>query len=91
MSNLTVILGAFDLTAKETSKELFRVSKIIFHPLSSAEGYDYDYALLKLTPARGSSSTFNYRPICLPRSSFEIIDGITTMALGWGTTVSQGK
>ncbi|XP_015790910.1 transmembrane protease serine 9 [Tetranychus urticae] len=91
LSNLTVILGGFDLTAKESSKELFKVSKISFHPLSSTENYDYDYALLKLAPSRGNQNSFNYRPICLPRSSFEIIDGITTLALGWGSTVAEGS
>ncbi|CAG2114453.1 unnamed protein product [Medioppia subpectinata] len=84
--DIKVLIGAHDVTKSESSKRVFRVNQIIFHPKF---GYntpqDNDFALLELKPAADGSYP-TQRPICLPRTDTPYSVGTALTGAGWGRT-----
>lgn len=90
-SDIKVIVGAHDITRSESSKRVYSVNQIIFHPMF---GYntprDYDFALLELKPlVDGSLPT--QRPVCLPRSDTPYSVGSAAIGAGWGRTSTYSR
>lgn len=88
-----MVLGAHDLTVPESSKQLYRVDKLFFHPSFGLFGeYDSDFTLLKLKASnQDQDEAMNFSPICLPKSSYEVVNGASAVGLGWGTTIREGQ
>lgn len=90
-SGIKVIVGAHDITRTESSKRVYRVNQIIFHPQF---GYntprDYDFALIELKPLADSSLP-KERPVCLPRSDTPYSVGSAVIGAGWGRTSTSSS
>uniref|UniRef100_UPI0037E721F0 granzyme B-like n=1 Tax=Semicossyphus pulcher TaxID=241346 RepID=UPI0037E721F0 len=82
-SDMTVVLGAHNISKKEKSQQLIKVAE--FHPHPNYTGkYDYDIMLLKLE----NSATLNkyVKAIGLPKKNGKIPANIDCAVAGWGKT-----
>ncbi|CAK6966352.1 granzyme B-like [Scomber scombrus] len=82
---MTVVLGAHDITKKENSQQRIDVE---YHPHPKFTGeYDYDIMLLKL---KKKATLNNYvKPIALPTTDKKIPANIMCEVTGWGRTATN--
>uniref|UniRef100_T1JQF1 Peptidase S1 domain-containing protein n=2 Tax=Tetranychus urticae TaxID=32264 RepID=T1JQF1_TETUR len=87
VKQLMVILGAFDITKRESDRRSFQVRKVIIHPNHQLwNRYKSDLAILTLT-----SPATQFTPVCLPTVDTPYPVGYNVRSLGWGrTTVNSG-
>ena len=83
-SNVSVQLGAYDLSAPEESLIVMRISKIIRHPKRKTEYGTWDFALLELSKDIDFMKHPKIRPVCLPENTLEDYAGQTASLTGWG-------
>lgn len=86
--SIRIVLGANDISQREVTKKVYRVSKLHFHPLSgSSHPFSMDFALIELT----SDVRFGFNPICLPKYDMIIYEEDPMTIAGWGRTTSTGS
>lgn len=90
LSSVKVVLGAHDITKRESAKRIYSVQNMLIHPrFGSNTPLDYNFALIQLAPGQDGFHA-EYRPVCLPRTTDPFHVGSTVVAAGWGRT-SEGK
>ncbi|XP_053185104.1 granzyme B-like [Scomber japonicus] len=80
---LTVVLGAHDITKKEKSQQRIEVKQHYPHPKYKGQ-YDNDLMLLKLK--KNARLDKYVKPIGLPKKDKKILANITCEVAGWGLT-----
>ena len=83
-SDVTVKLGAHDLSTTEESLVIMKISKIIMHPQKKKEESGWDFALLELSQDIEFVKHPKIRPVCLPENTLEDYAGHTASLTGWG-------
>ncbi|NP_001163937.1 mast cell protease 3 precursor [Rattus norvegicus] len=81
---ITVILGAHDMSKRESTQQKIKVEKQIFYPKYNFFSNFHDIMLLKLEEKAVLTPTVNVIP--LPQSSDFIKPGKMCWAAGWGRT-----
>uniref|UniRef100_A0A803VRQ8 Peptidase S1 domain-containing protein n=1 Tax=Ficedula albicollis TaxID=59894 RepID=A0A803VRQ8_FICAL len=82
--NITVILGAHNIRARERSQQRIRVRDWVIHPKYSPAGFKNDIVILKLkTKAKINK---NVQPISIPRRNEHVRAGTKCEVAGWGWT-----
>ncbi|XP_053184710.1 granzyme B-like [Scomber japonicus] len=86
LQQMTVVLGAHDITKKEKSQQRIDVE---YHSHPEFDGYDYDIMLLKLK----KKATLNkfVKTIGLPTKDEKIPAKIKCEVAGWGRTATANK
>ncbi|KAM6114783.1 cathepsin G-like [Phoenicopterus ruber ruber] len=87
--NITVTLGAHDISKKERSQQKFHVGHWVMHPNYSEDTHKNDIVLLKLKP--GAKLTKEVRPLPLPSHNERVLPGTTCKVVGWGRTSVTGE
>lgn len=83
VSQLSVLLGVHDVTKREPSARTYAAVGVHYHPkLGDKHDYNYDFALIELKEAA------DFRPVCLPWTSFPYYVGAGAIVAGWGRTSS---
>ncbi|XP_051815195.1 granzyme B-like isoform X4 [Acanthochromis polyacanthus] len=80
---MTVVLGAHDITKKEKSQQRIQVAKYYPHPKFNGK-HDYDIMLLQLK----NNATLNryVKPIGLPKKNGKVPANVNCTVAGWGRT-----
>ena len=81
-TDFSVVVGAHNLHARESSQKRHKIRRIVTHANYSALTHQYDIALLQLK----TSIKFNAQtgPICVDNSTFP--PNTTCVVTGWGIT-----
>uniref|UniRef100_A0A3Q2PD76 trypsin n=1 Tax=Fundulus heteroclitus TaxID=8078 RepID=A0A3Q2PD76_FUNHE len=81
--DMTVVLGAHDLSKAEKSQQRIKVAKFIKYPQNTGN-LDFDIMLLKLD---NNATTNKYvKHFELPKKGKQISDKVSCVVAGWGTT-----
>ncbi|XP_047225544.1 mast cell protease 4-like [Girardinichthys multiradiatus] len=81
--DMTVVLGAHDLSKVEKSQQKIKVAKFFPHPKYTGK-YDFDIMLLKL---KNNATKNKYvKPFDLPKKDKKIADKLSCLVAGWGGT-----
>uniref|UniRef100_A0A803WGN8 Peptidase S1 domain-containing protein n=1 Tax=Ficedula albicollis TaxID=59894 RepID=A0A803WGN8_FICAL len=80
--NITVILGAHNIRARERSQQRIPVEHWVIHPKYSPAGFKNDIVILKLKPRARINK--NVQPISIPRSNEHVRAGTKCEVAGWG-------
>ncbi|XP_074705667.1 cathepsin G-like [Strix aluco] len=86
--NITVTLGAHNISKNERSQQKFHVDHWVIHPNYSKKTLENDIMLLKLKPRAKLTKEVSY--ILLPSHKERVGPGTTCEVAGWGRT-SQTK
>ncbi|NXO70022.1 CATG protein, partial [Phainopepla nitens] len=86
--NVTVILGAHDISYQEPSQQRIRVRHWVIHPKYSRVGFKNDIVLLKLAPKARIND--NVRLISFPWRNRRVRVGAECKVPGWGFTSTTG-
>uniref|UniRef100_A0A663LM19 Peptidase S1 domain-containing protein n=1 Tax=Athene cunicularia TaxID=194338 RepID=A0A663LM19_ATHCN len=87
--NITVTLGAHNISKEELSQQKFHVDHWVIHPKYSNKTYENDIMLLKLKPKAKLTKEVNY--ILLPSDNERVGPGTTCEVAGWGRTSRTQK
>ncbi|NXJ86329.1 CATG protein, partial [Trogon melanurus] len=82
--NITVTLGAHNISKKEPSQQKFHVSHWVIHPNYSEVTFENDIMLLKLHPEASLTKAVSHIP--LPSETDCAKPGTTCSVAGWGWT-----
>ncbi|XP_074783272.1 cathepsin G-like [Athene noctua] len=82
--NITVTLGAHNISKEELSQQKFHVDHWVIHPNYSEDTHANDIMLLKLKPKAKLTKEVNY--ILLPSDNERVGPGTTCEVAGWGRT-----
>ncbi|NXN28690.1 MCT1A protease, partial [Nycticryphes semicollaris] len=86
--NITVTLGAHNVTKRERSQQKFRVGHWVIHPNYSPDTSENDIMLLKLKPKARMTKQVSY--ISLPSHNERVKPGTKCKVAGWGRTLRTG-
>ncbi|KAL4240077.1 zymogen binding [Mactra antiquata] len=86
--SIAVRTGDHDNKVDDEYEQEFGLEQLINHPLYDEDTFDYDIALLKISPLWGSGIKFNdyVQPACLPNINEEYTIGKKCHVSGWGKT-----
>ncbi|KAM4884567.1 cathepsin G-like [Sylvia borin] len=87
--NITVILGAHNISYQEQSQQRIQVTQWVMHPEYSRDGFKNDIVLLKLKP-KARINEF-VQTISIPTSNEYVREGAECEVAGWGLTSMTGK
>ncbi|NWW11588.1 MCT1A protease, partial [Oreocharis arfaki] len=86
--NITVILGAHNISGREPSQQEIHVGHWVIHPNYSHDGFKNDIVLLKLKPK--AKITKYVQTLSLPRRNERVRAGTECKVFGWGWTSVTG-
>ncbi|KAF1487691.1 Duodenase-1, partial [Pygoscelis antarcticus] len=88
--NITVTLGAHNISKKEPSQQRFHIGHWVIHPSYSGDTLENDIVLLKLKPR--AKLTKQVSSIPLPSHNKHVEPGTMCTVAGWGwTSTTQDK
>ena len=89
-----MILGAGDLTKPESTKRVYEVENIYFHPkFGFYDAFNNDFAILELRKTRVDPDPMGsgYRPVCLIKSVLALKDTTSLVVAGWGSATANSS
>ncbi|KAF1652169.1 Duodenase-1, partial [Aptenodytes patagonicus] len=88
--NITVTLGAHNISKKEPSQQAFHIGHWVIHPSYSGDTFENDIVLLKLKPRAKLTKQVSCIP--LPSHNKHVEPGAMCTVAGWGwTSMTQDK
>ncbi|XP_058676651.1 cathepsin G-like [Ammospiza caudacuta] len=89
IENVTVILGAHNISDEECSQQKISVARWVIHPKYSCKDGRNDIVLLKLK--KKATITENVRCISIAKKNERVRAGALCMVSGWGQTSEKGN